>query len=187
VDDAGEGIHRLAVDQDVQLDQVGLGITGEVIVHGGIPAADRFEPVVKINDDLVERQIVGEHDPLLAHVLKTALRAAFFLKQTEDAAEVFVGRHDDGGVDRLLDPVNVAGRRQMGGIFDEQLLARPADDAVTYAGCGGDQVELELPLQPALDDVHVQQAEKAATKAEAQGGGGFGIEPEGAVVELEFP
>jgi len=41
-------------------------------------------------------------------------------------------------------------------------------DLVHHARCGRNEVEIVLALQPLLDDLHVQQAEKAAAKAEAQ-------------------
>jgi hypothetical protein len=38
----------------------------------------------------------------------------------------------------------------------------------THAGRGGDQVQVELALEPLLHDLHVQQAEEAAAEAEAE-------------------
>ncbi len=48
------------------------------------------------------------------------------------------------------------------------------------------EIQIELPLQPLLDDLHVEHAQKAAAEAEAQGGGGLGLEGQGGVVELEL-
>ena len=53
-------------------------------------------------------------------------------------------------------------------------------------GQGGHQVQVELPLQPLLDDLHVEHAQKAAPEAEAQGHGGLRLEGQGGVVELEL-
>ena len=41
-----------------------------------------------------------------------------------------------------------------------------AVDLVAHARRGGDQVDLELALQPLLDDLQMQQAQKAAAKTE---------------------
>ena len=41
-------------------------------------------------------------------------------------------------------------------------------DLVDHRGSGGDQVEIELALQPLLDDLQMQKAEKAAAKAKAE-------------------
>ena len=71
-------------------------------------------------------------------------------------------------------------------IVDFDHLAIGRGDAVTDAGRGGDQVDLELALQALLHDFEVQQAEKAAAEAEAERGGIFGLEAEGAVVEAQF-
>ena len=57
---------------------------------------------------------------------------------------------------------------------------------VADAGRRGDEVEVELALQPLLDDLHVQQAEKAAPESEAERDRAFRLEEEGGVVELEF-
>ena len=49
-----------------------------------------------------------------------------------------------------------------------------------------DEVEVELALQPLLNDLHVEHAEKAAAEAEAQRHGALRLEGEGGVVELEL-
>jgi hypothetical protein len=48
---------------------------------------------------------------------------------------------------------------------------------------GGDEVEVELALQPLLDDLEMQQAEEPAAEAEAQRRAGLGLEMERGVVE----
>ncbi len=53
-------------------------------------------------------------------------------------------------------------------------------------GHGGDQVQVEFPLQPFLHDLHVEQAEEAAAEPEAEGGGRFRLVLEAGVVEPEF-
>ena len=53
-------------------------------------------------------------------------------------------------------------------------------------GHGHDDGLVELPLQPLLDDLQVQQPEKAAAEALAQGGGGILLIDQGGVVELVF-
>ncbi len=51
---------------------------------------------------------------------------------------------------------------------------------------GGDQVDAELPLQALLDDLHMQQAEKAAAEAETQRHGVFRLEGEGSIVQAQL-
>ncbi len=59
-------------------------------------------------------------------------------------------------------------------------------DVVAHAGRGGDQIEFVLALQPLLNDLHVQQAEKAAAEAEAQGHRTLRLEEERGVVEAKL-
>ena len=51
---------------------------------------------------------------------------------------------------------------------------------------GGDEVQIELALEPLLDDLHVQQAEKAAAESEAERGGRLRQVVQGGVVELQL-
>src|SRR5690606_10774506 len=69
-----------------------------------------------------------------------------------------------------------------------QFLRRAVDEvhAVDDGGRGGDQVEVELALQPFLDDLQVQQAEEAAAEAEAERGGRLHFIGEGGVVEAQL-
>jgi hypothetical protein len=53
-------------------------------------------------------------------------------------------------------------------------------------GCGGDEVEVELALEPLAHDLQVQQAEEAAPEAEAQRRRGLRLVGERGVVELEL-
>ena len=49
-----------------------------------------------------------------------------------------------------------------------------------------EQVEVELALEPLLDDLHVQEPEEAAAEAEAERGRGLRLVEEGRVVEPQL-
>src|ERR671923_174967 len=66
----------------------------------------------------------------------------------------------------LLQELPLAG--DIAAIALRQHVAIGAEDVVLHGGDRGDQVEIELPLQPFLHDFHVQQAEEAAAEAEAE-------------------
>ncbi len=59
-------------------------------------------------------------------------------------------------------------------------------DLVTHARRRCDQVEVELALQPLLDDLHVQQTKKSASESEPERHRAFRFEEKGGVVELEL-
>ncbi len=72
------------------------------------------------------------------------------------------------------------------GLCSSLDLAVGQQDAVDDRGRGRDQVEVELALQPLLDDLQVQQAEEAAAEAEAERGGGLHLVGEAGVVEAQL-
>ena len=57
---------------------------------------------------------------------------------------------------------------------------------VDDAGRGGHQVQVKLPLQPLLDDLHVQQAQKPAAEAVAQRHRRLRVKGEGGVVHAQL-
>ena len=59
-------------------------------------------------------------------------------------------------------------------------------DAVENARRGRDQVDVELALEPLLDDLHVEQAEEAAAEAEPERGRRFRLEVERRVVQPQL-
>ena len=59
-------------------------------------------------------------------------------------------------------------------------------DLVDHRRRGRDQVEIELALQPLLDDLEMQEAEEAAAEAEAERGRGLHLVGEARVVEAEL-
>ena len=75
---------------------------------------------------------------------------------------------------------------QLGRVVDLDDVAVGGGDAIEHARRGGDQVEVELALEPLLDDLHVQQAEEAAAEAEAERDRGLGLEDEARVVEAQL-
>ena len=106
-------------------------------------------------------------------VLGILIDAAALLAEVHQSADV-LRRGEDTGLDiRLLRFCDGGGIGIIGGVIDGELGAIGEGEVVDNAGGGGDEIEIEFPLQPLLDDLHVQKAKEAAAEAKAQGGGGF--------------
>jgi hypothetical protein len=76
-------------------------------------------------------------------------------------------RDDDRGADvRLVHPLDLG--RHLGRVVDLELLAFLRQHAVGDVRRGHQQVEVELPLEPLANDLHVQEPEKAAAEPEAE-------------------
>src|SRR5262249_10919938 len=109
-----------------------------------------------------------------------------FLHEFENAANILFVGEDGGSDDRLFDSGDLALRWPARRIVDVHDLAVSLDHVVTYARRGGDQLQTEFALHSLLDDLHVQQAEKAAAEAEAQRRRAFRLEEERGIVESKF-
>ncbi len=73
----------------------------------------------------------------------------------------------------LLDPIDLGRRRHLGGVVHLDAPAVGQLGQVLHARGGGDERQVELPLQALPHDLHMQQAEEAAAEAEAEGAGGL--------------
>ena len=87
---------------------------------------------------------------------------------------------------RLLLLDDVGGVRVAGGVVDHLHGAVRHGQAVADAGSGGDDVQVELPLETLGDDLHVEQAQEAAAEAKAQCGTGLKFKGQGSVVQLQL-
>ena len=155
----------------------------EVVVEAGVPARSRLQLVVVVEDDLAERKVVDEQHAILREVLHVVEAAAALVRELHHRADVLL-RDDDRRADvRLLDVLELA--RHLRRVVHLELLADTRLDAVGDVRRGHEQVEVELPLQPLADDLHVEQAEEPAAEAEAESLRRLGLVEQRPVVELQ--
>src|SRR6266571_2824156 len=88
MDDHRERVHRLAVEQHVELDEVGRAVLEELVVERRIATRDGLQLVVEVEDDLGEREFPAELDARRVHVMHALVHAAPLLAQLHDAADI---------------------------------------------------------------------------------------------------
>src|SRR5687768_3198711 len=154
-----------------------------MIVERCISTRNTLQTIVKIEHDLVQRELVDEHHTIFRHILEFSLHAALFVEQREYPAEECVVRKD-GCLDErffyLRYTTDVGHLRWGIDLLDHAVGGR---HPITHTGRGRDQLEIKFSLEPLLDDLHVQQAEEAAAKSETEGRRRFGFEEKGRVVQ----
>src|SRR2546427_295557 len=69
VQDRGEGVDLVAVEQDVDLDEIGGLLTGRLVVERGVAAGLGLQLVEEVEDDLGEREGVAQLDAVLGEVV----------------------------------------------------------------------------------------------------------------------
>src|SRR5271156_5469196 len=179
-------VHHLAVDPYIQFNQRPGPEVQKLVIQRCVAAAHRFEPIVKVEDNLGQRQLVVQDDALLAEEPQVALDAAAVLAQLHHGAQILFGhvdRREDEGLLDCLDGVLIG---QMRGIVHRRQLARNGAHLVGDRRRGDDQVDTEFALEPLLRDLHVQQSEEAGAEAEAQRLGGLGLADQTRVVEAQL-
>src|SRR6266545_1612128 len=186
VDDDAERVHRVAVEQHVELYQLGRPVGEELVVERRVAARDRLQLVVEVENDLGERKLPVELDARRVEVVHSLIHAPPLLTQIHDAADV-VRRHEDPRLhERLFHAIDGGAVRHQAGVLHQLHRAVRLIDVVLHAGDRADEIEIELPLQTLAHDLHVQEPQESAAKPEAERYGGFGLVVQGRVVELQL-
>ena len=119
----------------------------------------------------------------ILHILKLS---PAILAHGHDIAHILVGSDDIHLHIGFLGVLNGAGIGIVVGVIHLHHGAVGLVDVVDDGGQRGDQVQVEFPLQPLLDDLHMEHSQKAAAEAKAQRHGGFGLKGKGGVIELQL-
>ena len=119
----------------------------------------------------------------ILHILEFAPAV---LAHGHDIAHILVGG-DDGDLHiGLLGMLDNSGVGIIVGVIHLYQGAVGLIHMVNNGGESGDQIQVELPLQALLDDLHMEHPQKAAAEAEAQSHGAFRLKGQGGIVELEL-
>jgi hypothetical protein len=185
VDHHGQRVHGLVVHEDLHLDEPVLAVAGHLVVEARVALGHRLEPVVEVEDDLVQRQVVDDHRAA-AGIGEVELEAAAVLAELQHVAQVVVG-DEDGGLDpRLLDMLDIGEVGHVGGVVQLHHRAVLHVDVVDHGRRGGDEVDVVFALEPVADHLEVEEPEEAAAEAEAEGGRGLHLEVKEASLRASF-
>ena len=184
MNDRAERVDAVAVEQNVDLDEVGALLAALLVVQRGVAARAGLELIEEVENDLGQGQLVVQLHAVLAQVVHALHRAAAFLTQLHDGARELGGRQDRR-VDHGLAHLGNLSFGELARVVDAHLGAVLRHNAVDDVRSGRDEIEVKLALQTLADDLQVEQSEEAAAEAEAEGRGGLGLEGQRGVVELE--
>ena len=181
-----EGIHAIAVEEQVNLHQVTGAVAGELIVQRGVALGVGLEGIKEIVDDLVEGHLIVELHQVGVEILHVLKLAAALLTHGHDVAHEVL-RCDDGHLHiGLFGVLDSAGVGVVVGVIHLHQRAVGFIHMVDDGGQRGDEVEIELTLEALLNNLHVEHAQEAAAETKAQGHGRFRLEGEGGVVQLQL-
>ena len=184
--DEAQRIHLIAVEQQVHLHQIAGTVAGKLIVQRGVALGVGLQGIEKVINDLVQGHLVMQLHQMGVQILHILELAPAVLTHGHDVAHILVGG-DDVHLDvRLLRPLDEGGVRVVVGIVHRHQFAVGLINVVDNGGEGGHQIQVKFPFQTLLNDLHVEHSQEAAAETEAQGGGGFRLEAQGCVIQLQF-
>src|SRR6185312_8476289 len=124
----------------------------------------------KIHHDLIQGQLVRQHHAVGGDVFEAFLQSALLFEQRQNAAEILVRRKNDCVNDRLFNLHNPPGVGHLRWRIDFCKNSVGGRNEITNARRRCNQIEIELALETLLNNLHVQQSEKATAETETQRG-----------------
>src|SRR3954452_11053210 len=109
VDDHRERVHGIARQQHVELDEVGRPHAEQLVIQRRVAARARLELVEEVQDDLRQRQVVGDLHAVGAEEVHARVLAAALLAELHHGADVLLAG-EDRGLDVGLADLGDAGR-----------------------------------------------------------------------------
>ncbi len=182
--DRAEGVDRLTLKKDVDLDQIGGLVTVWLVVERGVSAGLGLQLVEEVEHDLGQRQRVAHLDALLGEVVHPAQGAAPGLAQLHHRTDELARHQDRCAHHRFADVADLAAG-ELAGVGHGDDLAVVELDLVDHVGQRRDQLEVELTLEPLPDDLQMQHAQEADPETEPERDRRLGLVDEGGIVELE--
>ena len=187
VHDRRQRIHRLAVDQDLQLLQLIGAVFEELVIQRGVAARAALELVEEVDDDLGERDFVIELDPVRGRVFLALVDAAPLGDQVHDRAVVIGGRDDLDVHPRLADLDDQALIGQVGRRVDN-ASSSPSCSSTSYSTVGAVKTMSRSYSRSSRSWMISMwnKPRKPAAETETQRLGGLGFEGQRGVVELQL-
>src|SRR5262249_54422585 len=112
--------------------------------------------------------------------------AALLQNQLQNVADVFVWAEDVGLYNRFPNFVDDARGGQVSRIINKQFFSARGQHFVDHAWACRDDVHVVLAAEPFLDNLHVQQTEKAAAKTKAQSDRAFWLIDKRGIVQAQL-
>ena len=155
VNNHGECVHQVSVQQHVQLYQLRLLVTDEFVVQGAVASGLGFQRIKEIIDYFIQRHFVVELNSGFCDVFHVDHVAAAFLTEFHDSTYVFLRNHDVCLNNRFFDMLDQSQIRQVGRVLNHFFRAVVHDNLIYYGwGCGNNG-QAEFSFQTFHDDFHV--------------------------------
>ncbi len=142
--------------------------------------------IEEIDDDLGERNLKIKLHAVRGGIFLLLEDAAPLGDQVHDGAVVIGGRDDLDVHPRLADLGDGARVGQFGGRVDRDDLTGQRGHFVLHRGRGEEHIQQVLAFNALLDDLHVEESQKARAEAESERLRRLRLEGERGVVELQF-
>ena len=161
-------IHRLTVQQNIQLHQLRSTETIRMIIKRSIPFRNTLQLIIKVNHNFSQRHIIIDFHPVTGDIFLFNQFTAFTQTKRHNRTDI-ISRCNNRCFDiRLLDMVN---HRRVGhttGVVHLLHIALLIIYMVGHVRYRSNHIHIKLTIQALLHNLHVEQSEETATETKTQ-------------------
>ena len=163
-----KSIHRLTVQQNIQLHQFGRAEAVGMIVKRGISLGDTLQFIIEIDDYFAKRHIIIYFHTVTGNIFLLHQLATLAQTKSHDRTDIISSGNHRGADIGLLNTVYHSRIRHAAGIMHLSHISLLVIDIVGNVGHGGDNIHVKFTVKAFLHNLHVEQSEKTTPETKAQ-------------------
>ena len=184
--DKAQRIHLLPIEKEVNLNQLARLILAELIVKRGVTLCTRFQSIKKVINDFIKRHIIMHLNQTLIEILHVLVISAAFLTERHNIADELARCNNTDLHIGLMRFSNHCRIRIVVRIVDIYNRAVCLHNFIDDGRERRNQVEIKLPFQALLNNLHMQHPQEAAAEAEPERCGTLGLKGQRRIIQLQF-
>ena len=179
-------IHRLTVQQDIQLHQFGSTETIRMIIKRRIPFGNTLQLIVEIDHNLSQRHIVIDFHTITGDIFLFNQFTTFTQAKRHNRTDIIGGCNNRCFDIRFLDMVN---HRRVGhttGVVHLLHITLLVIDMVGHVRHRSNHIHVKLTIQTLLHNLHVEQSEETTTETKTQSQRRLRLESQRRIIQLQL-
>ena len=152
----GESIHRLCVHQNIKTNQLSTSVLYKLIVEGCISTGSTLEAIIEIEHHLCHWELIHNLNTIVLHKRLINVHPTPILAKLHDGPNIVCRCNNAGANEWFEHIINQSRFWHFAWVVYKHTLPIGTTNLVPHVWHCGDNVDVELSVQPLLDNLHVK-------------------------------
>ena len=186
MDNKRKSINNIAVENNINLNEVALSVIFHLIIERSIASCARFKSVKEIINNLVKRKFIMNIHSVGSDIIHILKYASFVLAHIHNRSDKFTRNIDMSVGKGLFAIIYICGVGIIGRVINLDHSAVGKINLINNGRNGCDKVKIIFPVESLLNNLKVEQTEKSASESKSESTRGFGFIRKRCVIKLQL-